>query len=384
MLMNDKKLTCLAKAKIMLVHPFLLALIVALVAISLAACSNSSVGKTESKSTQPTKDTRVVMQASGSIYLYGEVHGTPKIMDKEFELWSEYYHNKGMRHLFVELSYFSAEYLNLWMQSDNDDILDEIYDDLGRTLSHIPYTKTFYKKIKSECPETIFHGTDIGHQYDTIGGRYISYLAANGLTGSEKYILTKGAIQQGQIYYSKYDNVYRENKMTENFIREFEKLGRESVMGIYGSAHTGLDAMDNSTQSIACMAIQLQEHYGDNIYSEDLSWIAKDIEPSRVDDITLQGKKYAASYFGKWDFNELKDYAYREFWRLEDAYEDVKDLPLVNNYLPYDNYPMLIETGQVFMINYTKTDGSVEREYHLSNGKVWDEGTYSTQQFTVD
>jgi hypothetical protein len=44
---------------------------------------------------------------------------------------------------------------------------------------------------------------------------------------------------------------------------------------------------------------------------------------------------------------------------------------------------MLIETGQVFMISYTRTDGSVKREYHLSNGQAW-EGVYSTQQFTAD
>jgi hypothetical protein len=68
---------------------------------------------------------------------------------------------------------------------------------------------------------------------------------------------------------------------------------------------------------------------------------------------------------------------------LEDAYEDVKDLPLEENVLPYNQYPMLIETGQVFVISYTRTDGSVEREYHLSNGKIW-EGMRSTQQFIAD
>lgn len=383
MLMKDNKLTCSVKAKMMLVQPLLLALIVVLVAGSLAACSNSSSGNTASKAVQPTKETTVVTQASGSIYLYGEIHGVAKIIDKEFELWSEYYHNEGMRHLFVELSYFTAEYLNLWMQSDNDDILEEIYDDWGGTAGHNPYTKAFYKKIKSECPETIFHGTDIGHQYNTSGSRFLSYLAANDLTGSEEYTLTIEAIKQGRTYYSNNNDVYRENKMTENFIHEFERLGSESVMGIYGAAHTGFDEMDYITQSIPCMANQLQKHYGDNIYSEDLSWIAKDIEPSRVDNITLQGKEYLALYFGKQDLNGFKDYAYREFWRLEDAYEDVKDLPLTDNYLPYDNYPMLIEVGQVFVISYTRTDGSVEREYLLSNGQTW-EGMDSTQQFTAD
>jgi hypothetical protein len=171
--------------------------------------------------------------------------------------------------------------------------------------------------------------------------------------------------------------------MTANFIREFEQLGSESVMGIYGSAHVRLDGMDYSTQSIPCMANQLQKHYGVNLHNEDLSRIAKDIEPTRVDSITLQGKKYAASYFGKEDLSGFKDYAYREFWRLEDAYEDIKDLPQVDNVLTYEQYPMLIETGQVFAISYTKTDGSVKKEYYSSNGKN-EEGVYSTQQFTAD
>ncbi len=381
--MNDHNLTFVAKAKMMLVYPLLLALIVILVVSSLTACDNSTAGKRASKSAQPTIVTPVVAQASGSIYLYGEAHGVAKILDKEYKLWSQYYHNEGMRHLFVELPYFTAEYLNLWMQSDNDDILEEIYDDWERTRSHNPDVKEFYKKIKSECPETIFHGTDIGHQYETTGSRYLSYLVANDLGESEKYTLTMEAIRQGRVFYSKEDGVYREDTMTENFIREFEKLGNESVMGIYGSAHTGLDEMDYKTQSIPCMGNQLQEHYGDNIYSENLSWIAKDIEPSRVDYISLQGNKYAASYFGKQDLNGFKDYAYREFWRLEDAYEDIQDLPLVDNYLPYDNYLMPIEVGQVFVVKSTKTDGSVQRDYYLSSGQVV-EGVNSTQQFTAE
>ncbi|WP_375103214.1 hypothetical protein ACDZ28_26435 [Paenibacillus sp. RS8] len=381
--MKDHNLTSLAKAKLMLVYPLLLAMIVALVTGRLTACSNSSAGKTASKSAQLTKEISMVTQVSGSIYLYGEAHGQAKIIDKEYELWSEYYHNKGLRHLFVELPYFTAEYLNLWIQSDNDDILEGIYDDWKGTSSHNPYTNAFYKKIKKECPETIFHGTDVGHQYDTTGNRYLSYLAANDLTGSEKYTLTVEAIQQGRFFHSKDDHVYRENKMTENFIGEFERLGNESVMGIYGSAHTGLDEMDYKTQSIPCMGNQLQEYYGDNIYSENLSWIAKDIEPSRVDYISIQGKEYAASYFGKQDLNGFKDYAYREFWRLEGAYEDVKDLPLADNYLPYDNYPIPIEAGQVFVISCTRTDGSVQRDYYLSSGQVV-EGVNSTQQFTAD
>ncbi|WP_019909459.1 hypothetical protein [Paenibacillus sp. HW567] len=381
--MIDNKLIRLGKAKKIVVYPLLLALIVAMMVSSLAACSNSSTGEAIIKSTQPSKEALVATQASGRIYLYGEAHGVAKILDKEYALWSKYYHNEGMRHLFVELPFFTAEYLNLWMQSDNDDILEELYDDWEGTAIHNPYTKAFYQKIKRECPETIFHGTDVGHQYDTTGRRFLAYLAAHDLTGSESYTLTAEAIHQGKFFYSHNDDVYRENKMAENFIREFEKLGSESVMGIYGSAHTGLE-MDIINQSVPCMANQLQTHYGSNIYSEDLSWIAKDIEPSRVDHISIRGKEYAASYFGKQDLNGFKGYAYREFWRVEDAYEDVKNLPLVDNILPYNNYPMLIETGQVFLISYTRTDGSVEKEYHLSNGHGSDKGMPSSQQFIVN
>ena len=34
-----------------------------------------------------------------------------------------------MRDLFVELPYFTAQYLNRWMQADNDRILMEVYTD---------------------------------------------------------------------------------------------------------------------------------------------------------------------------------------------------------------------------------------------------------------
>ncbi|WP_238655622.1 hypothetical protein [Paenibacillus piscarius] len=386
-----------AQTRIRLARPLLLALIAILLISSLTACSgNSSADEIASPAAQPASPsaqpaelaqatpaaTPLTTKATGQIYLYGEAHGVAKIMDKEYEAWSDYYHNKGMRHLFVEQSYYAAEYLNLWMQSDNDDILEALYQDWEGTKSHTPYTKTFFKKIKSGCPETIFHGTDVGHQEDTTGKRFLSYLADNNLTGSEMYTLTAEAIQQGERYYRSRDNVYRENKMTENFIREFEKLGNESIMGIYGSAHTEVNEMDLFTKSVPCMANQLHKYYGSNLHSEDISWMEKDIEPARVDHITLQGKKYAASYFGKQDLNGFKDYAFREFWRLEDAYEDVSKLPTTGNVLPYDQYPMLIEEGQVFAISLTKTDGSVERVYYVANGRKW-EGREATWQLKV-
>lgn len=352
-------------------RPFLFAITLTMILL-LSGCSNNT---TQSDISTPP-------QSSGQIYLYGETHGVEKIIDKEFELWYEYYHTQNMRHLFVELSYYTAEYLNIWMKSDNNDILDMLYNDWAGTAGQNPYSKEFYEKIKSQCPDTIFHGTDVGHQYDITGKRFLEYLENNNLEDSEQYRLTKEAIEQGKYYYGHSDNVYRENMMVENFIREFDKLSGESIMGIYGAAHTGIYSM-NHTNSVPSMANQLKERYGDTIHSEDLTSLAKEIEPYRVDVIQIAGKDYEASYFGKQDLVGLKDYAYREFWRLEDAYDDFADRPKTQEVLPYSNYPMLIETGQVFVIDYTKTDGSVIRKYYRSDGHEWN-GRPSTEEFILE
>ena len=49
------------------------------------------------------------------IRLYGEAHGAKKYYDIELKLWKEFY-NEGNRVLFVELPYYTAEYLNIWMK----------------------------------------------------------------------------------------------------------------------------------------------------------------------------------------------------------------------------------------------------------------------------
>ena len=84
---------------------------------------------------------------SGQIYLYGEGHAVPSILDKEFELWNQYYNENGMRYLFVEFPFYCSEFLNLWMQEDNDDILDEMWEEIAGTLGATGANKEFYKKI---------------------------------------------------------------------------------------------------------------------------------------------------------------------------------------------------------------------------------------------
>ncbi len=322
--------------------------------------------------------------SSGEIFLYGEIHSVKNILDKELELWSSCYHNDGIRDLFVELPYYTAEYLNLWMKSDNDDILDMLYQDWAGTALYSQEVLSFYRQIKAEYPETVFHGTDVGHQYDTTGKRFLEYLESTGQQQSELYRLSQENIEQGQYYYQHSDSVYREKTMTGNFIREFESLDGAAVMGIYGSAHTNTEAMDYATNSVPCMANQLHRKYGGALHTEDLSSLALNTEAYRTDTILIGGKEYTALYFGKVDLSAvLPEYQYREFWRLENAYDDFRDNSTTGNVLPYSNYPMVVETGQVFVIDYTKADGSVVREYHRSDGNTW-QGYFTTEEFVVE
>lgn len=347
----------------------------AVIAVAVAAIAGYM-----SLSKRTAADRSRTVPGEGDIFLYGEEHGSESILEKEFQLWYTYYHEDGMRDLFVELPYYTAEFMNLWMQAADDTILEELYQDWEGTAIHTQLVMDFYRRIKSECPETVFHGTDVGHQYATTGKRYLEYLASCGQEESESYQLAQENIQQGKRYYQYSDNVYRENRMADNFLREFDNLGAEAVMGIYGTAHTGVEAMEYSTGRIPCMANQLKEYYGDKLHSVNLTYR----EVLRTDVIELNGKEYMASYFGQADLSAIfPEYQFREFWRLEDAYNDFKDNSVTGNVLTYDNYPMEIQTGQVFVIQYTKTDGSVITEYHRSSGNKW-RGFPATEEFRID
>ncbi len=204
------------------------------------------------------------------IELYGESHGIKQFYDVEFQAWKECYEQEGMRDLFLELPYYTAEFLNVWMKEDTDDILNQTHADSEGTASYTSDYVDFFKRIKKECPETIFHGTDVGHQSETTGMRYLAYLEENGLKDSEKYKLAQENIKQGEEWYQRQDPVdwdWREEKMIANFIWAYDAIGQTKIMGIYGSLHT------NITDS-ELMAGALKAHYGDIIHT---TYVANEI-----------------------------------------------------------------------------------------------------------
>lgn len=318
----------------------------------------------------------------GQIYLYGETHAVEQILEEELRLWQEYYAN-GMRHLFVELPYYTAQYLNQWMQEEDDEILIQVYADWNGTASHSANVSRFYRQIRETCPETVFHGTDVGHQYQSAGRRYLNDLTRQGLADSEEAQLARQNIEQGKEYYRTGNDVYRENAMAENFLREYAALEGESVMGIYGSAHTGLDALDWSGQ-VPCMANQLRQTYGDRLHSTDLSMQDLIGEPIRTALFAINGKEYRAGYFGEQDLSGILEgkYLSRQFYRLEEAYDDFKTTALTGDVLPADNYPMPIAEGQVFAIDYTLSDGTSRRQYYRCDGSEWN-GQLATLEFQI-
>ena len=122
--------------------------------------------------------------------------------------------------------------------------------------------------------------------------------------------------------------------MVENFRRSYQELEavrRTDIMGIYGSTHIVESEYRNSDFR---MAKQLSENYGEHLHTKDLTQ-----EPERIDALEVNGKTYTASYFGEQDISMVKGYKIRKFWRLEDAYEDFKELPTPREILPADNYP---------------------------------------------
>lgn len=97
------------------------------------------------------------------------------------------------------------------------------------------------------------------------------------------------------------------------------------------------------------------------------------LEIVKKEKITINGKEYEASYFGESDMSSWSNkFSKRKYWRLENAYDDLGDKPKLEQVLPYNNYPPInIEVGQIFVVDYYQSNGTVERRYYIADGTVW-------------
>ena len=322
---------------------------------------------------------------TGRIYLYGETHADPACLEQELAAWDGYYHELGMRDLLIEVPSYTAQFMNLWMKAEDDAILSRLFEDWEGTAMHDQGVWDFYKSIKEQCPETVFHGFDVGHQYNTTGARYLIGLALTGQMGSADWDETQQTIEQGKQYYQTGDDVYRENIMAENLARIFESLPMgASVMVITGSAHSNLYAMDYNTGTVPCMAGQLRQQYGAALQARNLS---DGIDYTRAGDtqlVRLAGTDYTAVCLGEQDLSSrLPGYQSRTFWLVEGAYEAACALPATGEFLPYDNYLNPVEEGQVYRVDYLLADGSTESRYYRADGTLW-QGQPATAGFAPE
>ena len=116
-----------------------------------------------------------------------------------------------------------------------------------------------------------------------------------------------------------------------------------------------------------------------------MAWgFGADLEPLQIGQtrtLTIAGKDYTAVNQGTTDLSVVfPQYRSRTFWLVRDAYGDVKNLPAIANMLPYDNYPDDVEEGQVWAIEYTLPDGSIQWEYYRADGALYN-GQPATTQF---
>lgn len=315
--------------------------------------------------------------SKGQIWLYGEQHSDPDCLKKELEIWGAFY-AEGMRDLFVELPYYTAELLNEWMHADSNQILNDIYWDWNGTQAYSPDYLQFFKQIKAGYPETVFHGTDVGHQYKTTGKRYLDALKEAGREGSAEYARASEIVEQGKKYYKALQPDYRENCMAENFIWAFDQLGDKDVMGIYGAAHTDPRSLDHSGR-VDSMAKQLAACYGEALHTKDLHYA----DPVRTDRIVVNGKEYEATYFGRIqspdngsNVNFPDSILYWDFWRLEDAYEDFSACPTMlyegeEELVLYSQFPMEVMAGQILRVECKHQDGTIECGYYCADGSVY-------------
>jgi len=311
--------------------------------------------------------------STGRIFLFGEAHGNQATMLRQIEIWGDFYHNYGMRHLFVELPYFAAQFLNMWMQADDDTILYELFEDWRGTAAHTTYKLDFYRAIKRDFPETVFHGNDVGHQSNTTGQRFLEHLRDNGLQGTPSYYLTLESMAQFTRFHNANSHAVRAYYKPRNFIRAFDALVDQDVMAIHGMGHVLEDAYFLGMEGVDTMATTLRLRYGDQLETFDMTGYARTMA-IRIEVITIGDTEFYATFYGK-DYGSFVTpsgrVVGREFWRVHDAYEHFATSSLNGNVLPLINFIMYVELGEVLVVDIHMENGDVRRTYYRTSGRIW-------------
>lgn len=158
---------------------------------------------------------------------------------------------------------------------------------------------------------------------------------------------------------------FRENEMANNLIRVIDQLKR-SVTGIFGTAHT--EAGQTAWRAdISNMITLVNWHYMSDIQGINL---VKDVNGLNYKEgtVILAGKNYKTREYETVNFPDGSNFKSQKFTLVEDAYDDFKSLPRTGDYLPVKQYPVLTQNGQVYIIETIKSDGSIVKMIHATDG----------------
>lgn len=247
------------------------------------------------------------------VYLYGEAHDMKPFFNTELDVLRDYY-KKGGRNYFLEYPHYSAQYLNLWMKSDNDEYLNEIFDYVKKYGSFdYDYTIEYFKTIKKEMNDIKFYGIDVGHAYNHTGENYLKLAKEKG--DKEDIELTEKAIEQGKIFYDKEktDDLkaaeYRDKMLAENFMDTYNKT-KGDVIGFFGLAHiNGVGYVDEY------MAKILQDNMK-NLHTFNLHK-SKNLKPIGTEKVTYNKKEFEADYYGIIS-HKYDKYTHEKLYRIKD------------------------------------------------------------------
>ena len=139
---------------------------------------------------------------------------------------------------------------------------------------------------------------------------------------------------------------------------------------------TAFDGLSDSFIIVAPRGSYSYQYAADNYYR----WCDS---TTKTEYMVINGKKYLAVYYGQQDISRWGECTYRDFWRLENAYDDFKNARLFGDNLPANNYVMPVEVGQVYVIDYYQKDGRAFREVMRCDGNLFD-GQLSTHAVAVD
>lgn len=199
---------------------------------------------------------------SGQLFLYGGYYDGPEAFQAELETWSRLYHRSGVRHLFVEHTFGTAEYLNQWMKAEDDDILDRLYQDwlsqgaFAMTGLDQPYNREgrrpeglldsyveMLRQLKAQCPETVFHGVGLTRfrEKNSPDRRYLNELHQDVMMdeklNKKLYQRVKTSISECEALMGRQHRQRRETCMARFLGQDFDRLGGLSAAGFFGWDH---------------------------------------------------------------------------------------------------------------------------------------------------